>query len=450
MPGASEYDTVGPVTRMALFCPGSVHGCSPVSGQVTAVTPAEFRGLETAPERPDAGGGPVPEQSRVTEIDRKLDLLDRAASPGDSPEPRHQERPAGRDAPSRNTSSIDAKLDLLDRAALARSGGGAATPADTTGDRPSEVRPPTEPGNSDRARTEAKLALLEDAARRYRPEPPDAPAPGRERWAVREAPRTLPDDHPLLTPTDTINTPERAALRENLVKEVIGDAKPPEQGSPTLDLMGGGGASGKGFVLEYLKDEGQVPTENVVHLDPDEIKKMIPEFDEIMGAGDSRAAEVVHEESSSLAKGVLQQAMDRRLNIIYDSTLGNPEKTAKLIDDAHAKGYEVRLFGVSADPELAVTRAADRAAKSGRYVPVDHQLAAHRGFSQGFEGYAEKADKVRLYDTNSEPRQIARKRAGEILTILDQGSYDKFQNKININPEAMGPTSLYTDRGENQ
>lgn len=428
---------------MALFCPGSVHGCSPVSGQVTAVTPAEFRGLETAPERPDAGGGPVPEQSRVTEIDRKLDLLDRAASPGDSPEPRHQERPAGRDAPSRNTSSIDAKLDLLDRAALARSGGGAATPADTTGDRPSEVRPPTEPGNSDRARIEAKLALLEDAARRYRPEPPDAPAPGRERWAVREAPRTLPDDHPLLTPTDTINTPERAALRENLVKEVIGDAKPPEQGSPTLDLMGGGGASGKGFVLRNLVADGHIRTDNAVRLDPDGIKELIPEFGAIAQAGDSRAADVVHEESSTLAKTVLGEAMNRRLNIIYDSTLGNPDKTMKLIDDAHEKGYEVRLFGVSADPELAVERAAARGEQSGRYVPIDHQLKAHRGFSQGFESYAEKADSAFLFDTNSEPRQIAVKELDGELEILDPAAYQRFQAKSRINPEATGPATLY-------
>lgn len=272
------------------------------------------------------------------------------------------------------------------------------------------------------------------------------PQARRERWADQDAPRTLPDGDPLLTHTDQINTPERASLREELIRTVIGDAQPPERGRPILYLMGGGGASGKGDVLDRLMKNKVIDGSNAVHLDPDIIKTRIPQFSQIVAAGDSRAAEVVHEESSWIAKAVLAKSMEGRLNIIYDSTLGNPDKTVNLIDDAHARGYEVRLFGVTADPEVAVRRAVERGKESKRYVPVQAQLAAHRGFSAGFEQYVEKADTVALYDTNSTsdpPFQIVQKKSDGVLRVLNESAYRKFQRKSLLNPEASGPATLY-------
>jgi predicted ABC-type ATPase len=267
-----------------------------------------------------------------------------------------------------------------------------------------------------------------------------------DRWRVPTPPRTLPDGHPLLRETNTINTPDRVAFRRDLVDRVIGDARPPTDGPPRLDVMGGGGASGKGAVLDYLVLDGRVSTDNAVRLDPDGVKELIPEFGEVVRAGDSRAADVVHEESSQVAKSVLSEAMDRRLNIVYDVTLGNPDKSTRVLQDAKDRGYEVNLWGVTADPEVAVERAASRAEHSGRYVPVDRQLEAHRGFSAGFERYAAIVDKARLFDTNGpEPRLIARARAGEIR-VIDEDAYDAFQTKAAIDPEAGGPSELYGRR----
>ncbi|HKD99248.1 MAG TPA: hypothetical protein VKB69_16840, partial [Micromonosporaceae bacterium] len=49
--------------------------------------------------------------------------------------------------------------------------------------------------------------------------------PGDINWHP-EFPKTLPDDHPLLTPTDQIHTPEREALRDQIVQDVLGEAEP--------------------------------------------------------------------------------------------------------------------------------------------------------------------------------------------------------------------------------
>jgi predicted ABC-type ATPase len=264
-------------------------------------------------------------------------------------------------------------------------------------------------------------------------------------WGIPEFPLRLPEGHPLLTPTDTINTPEREAFRRNLVDEVLGDAHAPESGRPVVYLMGGGGASGKGFVLDELQKAGTIPTENVVHLDPDGIKAdKIPEYKRIVEAGDSRAAAVVHEESSTLAKRILAGAIDRRASIVYDVTLGDPRKAFDTLQRLRSEGYEIRLFGVSADADVAVLRNSSRAAESGRYVPIDMQLIAHRGFSRGFEAYAEMADSARLYDTNGrEPVPVAIKVAGDELRVLDPERYGAFQHKGELDPHAADPASLF-------
>jgi Zeta toxin len=252
----------------------------------------------------------------------------------------------GEPSPPRAT-DLNAKADLLEAVDGAPGGTGRSdrplSPSEVAG----SERPATtdqvlaadrgsaraDDGPADRA-VEAKAALLDVPAQSTpATDGGQAESGSRDRWLIPAPPRTLPAGDPRLRETRMISTPERAVFREGLVDRVIGNADEPHA-RPTLDLMGGGGASGKGFVLSKLVKDGAIERDNAVRLNPDEIKAMIPEFVEIIEAGDSRAADVVHEESSQVAKAVLSEAMDRRLNIVYDSTLGNPDKAERMLQDA--------------------------------------------------------------------------------------------------------------------
>lgn len=270
-------------------------------------------------------------------------------------------------------------------------------------------------------------------------------------WGMPAFPRTLPDDDPLLTPTDSNQSPEREELRQGIVDSHLAGTSPVTDRKPVMYLMGGGGASGKGGVKSALIARGEIATDNVVNLDPDEIKESFPEYGQIIKAGDSRAAATVHEESSAVSKRVLGAAMDGRRNIAYDVTMGNPAKGRALIDRAKDAGYEVRLYGVTVDPAVAVRRNADRAGRTGRYVPVSSQLEAHKGFSQGFESYAARADRAELFDTNSGvERSIAAKSAGGELVVYRPEEYAEFQKKADLDPEASGPDELYPHAHDHQ
>lgn len=327
---------------------------------------------------------------------------------------------------------------------------GAETPAESPGAAAAAALPEVPPRTA--SVPELASALPEGQRGAFAPELDRLDYPN---FGLAEPPKTLPAGHELLTERNLDNSPERVAMREGLVDQRFQDVAPvPEGQKPIAIVMGGGGASGKGTVLKMLADQGKVP-ENAVHLDPDVFKtgsakaglNGIPEYHQIVGAGDSRAAAVTHEESSLLYKAALDRAVKGRYNVVLDRTLGNPSKVLhpengelKALKDA---GYDVRLVGVTVPAEEAIPRLVKRAnGPEKRYVPIDQALAAHKGFSQGFPKYADLADSALLFDNNvpkgEAPRLIASKapETGKGLEIHDESAYNQFVKKGELNEKA--------------
>lgn len=320
---------------------------------------------------------------------------------------------------------------------------------------------------------EAEAYLMDMIAARPELVAPAAPAPApaeldpdAPNFGLPPPPRTLPDDHPLLVPhwdddpakQDT--SPEREAMRAQLIEDRFAGKAPAMPGQQIAYVMGGGGASGKGTLLKRLKKAGIID-EDYVELDPDSFKTGdpekgwggIPEFWQIDAEGDSRAAAVTHEESSMLNKRAVKRGVDGGYNLVLDQTMGTPDKGRKVLQMLKDAGYEVRLFGVTVAPETAVQRAVDRAkGPERRYVPLDHLLAAHKGFSEGFESYAEMADYAALVDTDvsygEEYLFVAEKKPGEPLAILGEEAYIEFGRKADLNGQEDTLNDLRRTQGE--
>ena len=215
-------------------------------------------------------------------------------------------------------------------------------------------------------------------------------------------PITLPDGHPLLTPTmsedgksafpkDYVRGDGKTTeqLHVSIVNSHFDGKKPVTGRKPKLILMAGGGGAGKGHVKKLLVKDGLLP-QGAVDLDPDAIKtEMIPEFAQIAAAGDSRGAAVTHEESSVLSKAIFKRAMDGGHDIIFDRTMAELEKGLKLMEDAVAAGYEVEMHAVMIDARMAAVQAMDRAQHTYRYVPSSAFLKAHKGIAAYLDTYIE-------------------------------------------------------------
>lgn len=268
-----------------------------------------------------------------------------------------------------------------------------------------------------------------------------------EGFGLPPVPRSLPDDSPLLADTSLNATPERQALRESVIEQHFEGVEPaPSDRKPIAYVMAGGGASGKGTILAQLKRKGLVPDRGAVEIDPDGIKRALPEYQALLDQGDGRAASVVHEESSVMARAVLARALQRKTDVVLDRTFGDAAKGVAELTALRDAGYEVRMYGVTVDPAIAVQRAVGRAVRSGRHVPIKALLTAHKGFAASFEKYAKLVDSFDLFDNSGKvPRVIASK--GEAgLEVFDKNLYDALVERSSINETATTIRSIGPER----
>lgn len=252
----------------------------------------------------------------------------------------------------------------------------------------------------------------------------------------QQYPKTVPDDSPLLKSLHEDRSPEREGRRFKIVNDYLSKGVPVEGRKPILYMLGGGAASGKGSLLKELKKSGDIPSKGIVEVDADEIKKDLPEYKALYKAGDYRAADVAHEESSILGRAIENLARKRNMDIIVDRTMGNPEKVMADLQKYKDAGYEVRLYGITVEPEDAVNRMFSRAKDSGRYVPLDRLLGGHKKFSEGWDQYLPIFDHYELWDNNVPHGEKPIKIAGSDVANPNMEKYNRFIDKRRINEYA--------------
>ena len=101
-------------------------------------------------------------------------------------------------------------------------------------------------------------------------------------------------------------------------------------------------------------------------IDPDEAKKLLPEFND--GAG----ATAVHEESGFLAEVVMAKALDEGINMVIPKVGGNPGSIQRIIKKLKANGYRVDLVGMDVSYINARNRMFMRFLNTGRYIPLEY------------------------------------------------------------------------------
>lgn len=202
-------------------------------------------------------------------------------------------------------------------------------------------------------------------------------------------------------------------------------------------FLAGGTASGKSTALKLPENKNAIPMGSV-HIDPDEIKTMLPEFNALVAAKDEGAAGVVHEESSDLAARLLAEAQDKGLHVVIDGT-GNsdePTKFAGKISKMLDAGYETHAMYVNAPTDIAVARAVARGQKSGRFVAEPMVRSTHANVSRNFDAVRQLAEtgklkSLRLFDTGGSEAKLVLEGGGSEapITVHDGTLYNRFLAK---------------------
>lgn len=283
------------------------------------------------------------------------------------------------------------------------------------------------------ASTEAATAATGAPAKKA-PDMPKQEAPKVSGAIQKQYPAANPDADETLaryTTPDGKLTKERQQLHDGIVADILATSTPVEQ--PVSYMMGGGPASGKSSITNTGKLG--LP-DNIAKIDSDEIKKLLPEFQELLKGEDQRGASFVHEESSGLGKRVLAAAIDGRHNSFLDGTGDSGlDALRKKTNKMRKGGRRVIANYVSLDTDTAVKIARKRGEETGRVVPEKFLRATHATISEILPQAIEEGlfNELTLWDTNTkdEPFKMLEHKDGK-TTIIDQAAYDRFLSKANV------------------
>lgn len=243
----------------------------------------------------------------------------------------------------------------------------------------------------------------------------------------------------------------RVQLHNDIIAAHFADRVPPPVGEKSAFLTAGGGASGKSSMkfnykgsevdLDFLEKQG-----DVIFIDADRIKKMIPEYKKMTEAGDAYAANGVHEESSAIARMIAKRARAEGYSIVIDST-GSSGRFLQNVQDFIDEGYKTQVSMVSIPTNTAIVRSIQRAEKvggasEGRFISVTTLKAAHRQASlQLIKWQHMKGLQWRVYDNSgAEIKLVAEKKFPHgTPDIYDETTFKAIKNKANEEGAALRP-----------
>eukprot|EP01064_Diplonema_japonicum_P017272 TRINITY_DN2532_c0_g1_i13.p1 TRINITY_DN2532_c0_g1~~TRINITY_DN2532_c0_g1_i13.p1 ORF type:complete len:468 (+),score=87.98 TRINITY_DN2532_c0_g1_i13:108-1406(+) len=163
----------------------------------------------------------------------------------------------------------------------------------------------------------------------------------------------------------------RQAVQDIAVSDVVlgGELK----SEPWLVYTAGAMGAGKSHVIRWMSDHGYFPLPDIVQIDPDRFKEMLPEWQGYVEHDPMQAGGRMRKESGYLVEIAQHKAMDMGKNVWVDGSLRDGEwyaRQLKIIKEKYPH-YRVAIIHVLADFDIVVNRADERGVSTGRYVPVE-------------------------------------------------------------------------------
>ena len=248
-------------------------------------------------------------------------------------------------------------------------------------------------------------------------------------------------------------TPERQALHDSIIESIMfgnGKWSPRRSDKPMAWMMGGGPASGKTFLRQGGFFDTPQRGSEAVHLDADEIKHMLPEFDTLVkelqekGMDPLQAAELVHSESTYIQKLAIKRAAEEGFHVVVDSTGdGGPKAFAERMKALKDNGYAIKGRIADVPIAMALAEAERRKLETGRGVPptvvTDTHIDVARALLHGLQNGVYDDLEIVNNEDHSNPYTIAAYKDG-VLVVHDQAAWKQILHKA-----GLGSVQKYED-----
>lgn len=178
---------------------------------------------------------------------------------------------------------------------------------------------------------------------------------------------------------------------------------------PWVVYSAGGMGAGKGYVTSWMNDKGYLPAKYFVGVDPDDIRKKLPEWNSLSKAMPEEAGYLTQIEATNIGDIVAKKALANRLNVFIDGSLRATDWYKNTEFPLYRKlfpGIRIMIIHIVADPEdECVSRAVARANTEGRAVPEETIRSSIRDSTRSVNDLAAEADfTIRIVNrTGKEP-----------------------------------------------
>jgi predicted kinase len=169
---------------------------------------------------------------------------------------------------------------------------------------------------------------------------------------------------------------ERQWLQDSIIEDMLEVTSEQENicvtpTEPWMLFTVGPRGAGKKHVIRELVLEGRLPLLAFVHVDPDEIRRRLPEFDSFAHKSPCLVDELTRKESGFIAEILALAAIQAGWNVIFDGGMRDAEWHVQWIERLRGD-YSCLKFGllhITAPPVLFAKRSQKKVLETGREIP---------------------------------------------------------------------------------
>ncbi len=135
----------------------------------------------------------------------------------------------------------------------------------------------------------------------------------------------------------------------------------------TAGVMG----AGKSFTIRRLHEKGLFPLDTFVVVDPDEIRRLLPEFQIYLRTSAENAGALTRKEAGMMAEILSEAALERGQNVLKDGSLRDADWYKNYFNELRHSfpGIRLGIIHVTAPLGVILERVQERAKQTGRIVP---------------------------------------------------------------------------------
>jgi predicted kinase len=190
---------------------------------------------------------------------------------------------------------------------------------------------------------------------------------------------------------------ERQHFQDKIITEALmtAESQPTDcLSSQFLVFTAGAMGVGKSHTIQELSKKGHFPLSKFVIVDPDEIRKQLPEYETLVTENPSRAGELTSKEAGLISEILVLAALQSGKHILVDGTLQDWQWYAKEFVQLRENyvNLKIAIIYVDAPNEVIFQRAKIRGITTGRMIPQKTLKTAWEQVSESMNILKDHAD----------------------------------------------------------